>query len=229
MQGLYLLSDFTFQEIITRAEDFIPPIITDINPSDGSYINDSTPFISARVVDDPFGIGLDLDALSFTMNGNKLPVSYIPELNLIGYQIPYPLSDGSYTLNILAQDRAENREEQTFSFTIDTIPPEISHTILSRIINIKKGTKAELAVNSNEPVTYLMEVFRVRDEAEEQKGEKIYEKEFPQVDTLAWDGKDGSSNSVPNGAYFIEVASNDRAQNTFKFFEMVNVNNEAGK
>lgn len=229
MQGLYLLPSLTFQEITTRAEDFTPPTITELNPADGSFINDSTPFISAKVADNPLGIGLDLDALSLKMEGCNLPFSYIPELNLITYQFEEPLLDASCTLDIFAQDKAENKDEKAFSFTIDTIPPEISHTLLNKIINIKKGTKAEIAVSSNEPVTYLMEVFRVKEQEEGEIGEKVYEKEFPQVDFLFWDGMDNSSNLVANGVYTVRITARDRAQNTFCFEERVNVNNEAGE
>jgi len=158
---------------------------------------------------------------------------------MILYTPPNRLAEDEHAVTLEAADRAGNKNISSWSFTVDTIPPHITHQVQNKIINIKKESKAHIDVFANEPVSYVMEAFRIKDmpiesleDNEEKilKGEKVYTSQ-PVEDVLAlyWDGIGDGEQPVANGVYTLKIAATDRAGNESSFEEQVNVNNEAGE
>jgi parallel beta-helix repeat protein len=121
--------------------DSTPPIITNLQPPDGSIINLDIPIISADY-GDLSGINVSsvllevdgFDVTSFvTVTGSG--VSYIPGI---------PLSDGIHTIYLEVKDIYGNLATESWSFTIDTSPPLT--TISPNNYNVKLGSLFTLTV-----------------------------------------------------------------------------------
>ncbi|AEA46907.1 Subtilisin [Archaeoglobus veneficus SNP6] len=100
--------------------DTLLPIISDLTPADGAYVNTSNVTISAKL-SDPSGINgtsivmlLDGSSVIPDFNSTTGVVSYYAEL----------LSDGLHSVYLEASDTAGNTTNASWSFTVDTIPPE---------------------------------------------------------------------------------------------------------
>jgi parallel beta-helix repeat protein len=105
-------------------EDFSPPEITNLQPPDGSIINDSTPTISANY-SDPSGI--DVGSVVLTVNGTDVTLNSTVTATGVNYLPATPLSDGIYTVYIEVQDIFGYLATETWSFTVDATPPEITN------------------------------------------------------------------------------------------------------
>lgn len=108
-----------------------PPQISVTYPTNGAYINSSTPQIQWTVTDDDSGV--NPDTISLTIDSDTTVTSEIqksPTEN--GYTCTYTpssLDDGIHVLNFNAQDYDENSAQvQTVSFTVDTVPPVLTIT-----------------------------------------------------------------------------------------------------
>jgi len=230
----YFLRNFIIDQIsdIDKLMDMTPPTISNLSPEDNSYTNDSTPKIYAYLLDDEKGIGIDKENISFTLNGKDLKFTYNQDTKALVATLESILSDGEYEAQIKASDKAGNETQKKWKFTVDTIPPEVDYEVLNKIINVKKETKAEIQTTTNEPTTFIAEIFRVKDKDKGNKGETVFafeSEEFSHDFIFAWDGKDNGGNLVENGVYTVRLSVLDRAKNTTSFEEKVNVNNEAGK
>jgi hypothetical protein len=104
--------------------DFSPPVITNLQPPDGSTINDSTPIISANY-SDPSGI--DNGSVVLTVNGIDVTLSATLTASGVIYIPVTALSDGIYTVYIEVQDIFGYLATETWSFTIDATPPDITN------------------------------------------------------------------------------------------------------
>lgn len=236
----YFMRNFIVDQIsdIDKLMDMTPPTISNLSPEDGSFINDSTPEIYAYLLDLPAsghgnenGIGIEEGSISLTLNGEDLRFTYSKETGALVAALESTLHDGEYEIEVKVSDKAGNETEKMWKFTIDTIPPEVDYEVLNKLINVKKETKAEIETTTNEPTTYLAEIFKVKDKENGNKGDAVFtytNEEFSQNFTFTWDGRDDDGTLIKNGVYTIRITALDRAKNTTSFEEKVNVNNEAG-
>jgi parallel beta-helix repeat protein len=104
--------------------DFSPPIITNLLPPDGSLINNNTPLISANY-SDPSGI--DVSSVVLIVDGIDVTLSSTVTASGVGYIPGTVLSDGIYTVYIEVRDIFGNLATETWSFTVDATPPDITN------------------------------------------------------------------------------------------------------
>jgi parallel beta-helix repeat protein len=104
--------------------DFLPPVITNLQPPDGSIINDSSPTISANY-SDPSGI--DESSVVLIVNGIDVTSSSTVTATRVGYLPGTPLSDGVHTVYIEVRDIFGYLATETWSFTVDATPPIITN------------------------------------------------------------------------------------------------------
>lgn len=118
-------------------KELTKPTISIVTPSAGAYLASNTPSISIQVRDEVNGSGIKISSLQIKIDGgaainNVSPgVTVTPATN--GYDITYvpqsALSDGSHAVTVDIQDNDGNNATQaTRSFTVDTVPPELSIT-----------------------------------------------------------------------------------------------------
>ncbi|MBI5149746.1 MAG: right-handed parallel beta-helix repeat-containing protein [Candidatus Omnitrophica bacterium] len=104
--------------------DTTPPLITSINPAEGSVVDTATPVISADFQDtesgvDPASIQISVDGQDVTSQANASETGF----NFIsGF-----LSDGAHVLSISVSDNSGNNAQTAVNFTINTdmSPPQI--------------------------------------------------------------------------------------------------------
>lgn len=107
--------------------DVIPPSLDITSPVDGSYLNSKTPLLHFSFSD--IGIGVNPVSLVITDNGLPLGVICTAHTDTSACTPTLSLSEGVHTLNAIVKDYAGNTSAPaTVSFTVDTIPPEITLT-----------------------------------------------------------------------------------------------------
>ncbi len=217
---------------IDKLMDMISPTITGLTPANGSFTNNTAPTISATVQDNEGGIGVDFEHIKIILDGEALETSFDVNTGQVSATPKGSLPEGEHSVSLVAFDKAGNEAEKTWKFTVDTIPPELTHDVINKIINVKKNTVAAIELISNEPITFRAEIFRVKDKQTGNKGEKVYTytyQELTQEFTFFWGGRNDEGNLVPGGVYTVKITAADRAANETTFEAQVNVNNEAGK
>ncbi len=131
VNGAYLARDIIVgpNSVVTKVTsitpvDTTPPLMTGINPPEGSVLNTSTPVISADFQDaesgvDPGGIRILLDGQDVTSQANASETGF----NFISSF----LADGEHVLSMSVSDHAGNNAQTTVHFTINTdiSPPQI--------------------------------------------------------------------------------------------------------
>ncbi len=140
--GLYVLSDDGALTAFRHdAPDTLPPIISDLDPEPGDYLNGRAPFhIGAKIADE--GSGIDLSTLRFKLDGREIP-RYAPgtetsgaegfSFELDNYTLDYlthegegrstALRDGHHTATITVKDWKGNTATKNWLFTIDDTAP----------------------------------------------------------------------------------------------------------
>jgi len=108
-----------------KPPSIIAPEINNIKPINGSFINDATSTISAEVKDKTSGV--DEKSVTMKIDGKKVNGFYSPEKGIVSYKPDQALSEGEHTVIIEASNKAGNKAKKSFSFTVDTIAPEISN------------------------------------------------------------------------------------------------------
>ncbi len=104
--------------------DSLPPSITNLQPTNQSYIGDSTPTVSASYSDisgiNVAGVTLRLDSIDVTASSSITPAG-------ISYTPVSPLTDGTHTvyLSVPHLSVPANDAMAIWSFTVDTQPPTI--------------------------------------------------------------------------------------------------------
>ncbi len=99
--------------------DATPPQITGLAPADGSCTGSAAPQVSAICSDGISGLGhvsifVDGAGLSVSADGTRF------------YCTPVPLASGMHTAMVVARDAAGNVAIVTWSFTVDTTPPQVT-------------------------------------------------------------------------------------------------------
>lgn len=104
--------------------DITGPIIENMQPADESVLNTNTTTISANYSDDS---GIDVSSVVLEING----IDYASEAVITETGISYDytnMSDGNYTVYLEVKDNSSNHKNasKTWSFTVDTAPPEVT-------------------------------------------------------------------------------------------------------
>lgn len=101
-------------------EDTTPPTISDLTPAGGAFVNKGTPTISATVTD---ASGIDESSIVMTVNSADVSYSYESETGIVSYTPTTTLAEGSHTVVLEVSDTVSNQAIESWSFTVDTIPP----------------------------------------------------------------------------------------------------------
>jgi len=138
-----------------------PEAPTLISPSNGSFINDNTPFFDWSDVTDLSGVTYELRVWHIVCDpkGICVNVEDIHETNLEAseYQFPElikPLPDETYSWNVRAIDAADNQgsPSETWTFTIDTASPEIELTRPEQGERLEIGEDYSIGWNATDSV-----------------------------------------------------------------------------
>ncbi len=109
---------------ITIVHDNIAPVISNLQPLSGSFLNTRTPLISADFMDT--GSGVETARVKVQLDGaDVIPQALTPS----GFTFaPSLLSEALHTVSIIIFDRAGNFVSASTSFTIDVTPPDTQIT-----------------------------------------------------------------------------------------------------
>ncbi|MFQ6106207.1 MAG: FG-GAP-like repeat-containing protein [Thermoplasmata archaeon] len=99
--------------------DTQPPVISDLQPTNGSIIGDATPAISASYVD-PSGINITTVVLK--VDSVDVTTQATVEFDRVTYVVPSPMADGLHDVYVEVHDNSSpaNSAKRTWSFTVDT-------------------------------------------------------------------------------------------------------------
>lgn len=124
-------------------DDTNGPSISLTSPSSGASITETQPTITITF-SDPSGI--DLNSLSFTLDGVDKTSSTTSTSTRLTYTPDTPLSYGKHTIEFLIEDNEGNSNEKTWTFTITADESEIIETIDA----IEKDETKEIDMTSYE-------------------------------------------------------------------------------
>ncbi|MCJ2564475.1 MAG: hypothetical protein LN417_10390, partial [Candidatus Thermoplasmatota archaeon] len=113
-------------ELWSFTVDATLPFIFNIQPANQSIIGDSTPDISAMYSDDS---GIDMTSVLLRVDGVDRTGQSTVGPNMVTYTPSAALSEGAHDVYLEVGDLAvpSNVEVETWSFTVDTLPPVISN------------------------------------------------------------------------------------------------------
>jgi len=105
--------------------DNVLPLITNLQPANGSFLKDSTPTLSASFSDNLSGV--DSSSVLVQLNGST--VNSMATITADGFtlDLTVPLNEGSNTLFVSVSDHAGNSATATSTFTVDVTPPVVSN------------------------------------------------------------------------------------------------------
>ena len=112
----------TYQVNLTLEEDTIGPTITNLQPADGSFINDTTPAICANY-SDPSGI--NVSSVKIFVDDNDETANATVEEDYVCYTSITALLDGLHNVTVNVSDNCTNSNSTSWLFTVDTIAPTI--------------------------------------------------------------------------------------------------------
>jgi len=107
--------------------DIIPPMISGVDPVDGSTIDSDSPLISAQ-----FSDNISVDASSVMIELDNVDISTLSTVDENGFTYQASLlSDGEHTLFISISDTSGNMSESltTFDVSTDVIAPTVSNIL----------------------------------------------------------------------------------------------------
>jgi subtilisin/minor extracellular protease Epr len=102
--------------------DVVGPAISNLNPADGSFINDVTPTISALLTD---ASGIDDASIVMTLDDVRVDHIYDNATGLVYYNVPdaESLTEGLHNATLDVNDTLGNHANASWSFTVDITPP----------------------------------------------------------------------------------------------------------
>jgi subtilisin len=133
----------------TSGVDNNPPVISELKPVSGAYVNTITPEISAKLTDTS---GINWAEVSMTLDGTSIDdFGYDPATNVVSYT--QTLTEDLYTVTLTASDTKGISDTKTWSFTVDITPPspvtELTATAISHSQIDLSWTVVSDAVNYN--------------------------------------------------------------------------------
>lgn len=151
----------TFDLSITDyyTDDLRPPQIYNLNPKDGSYVNDPAPEISAHYYD--YESGIDVSSVRIYVDGTDVtshPTTSITA-SKVTYIPPFDLVDGSHLVSVSVVDNVSNSYQTDWSFTVDTVAPSM-FLIHPENRTYNSTIPIEVQVTDESPMKYIR---RIRD------------------------------------------------------------------
>jgi len=107
-------------DVAALGDDTTPPAISDLTPADGALVNTGTPTISATVTD---ARGIDESSIVMTVDSADVSPSYDSGTGIVSYIPTTTLAEGSHTVALEVSDTESNQAIESWSFTVDPIPP----------------------------------------------------------------------------------------------------------
>jgi len=200
-----------------RLADLSGPTITDLFPIAGSFINSSVPEVRVKIVEDPFGTGVDTESVTFTIDGAEAAPRFVD--GFAAYRPQTILADGVHRVVVSARDLAGNKGGTSWTFTVDTVGPKLCYSVKNRVINSSRP-RAEVLVLPDEPVRYVVRVHPIVG-GYPVYGTVLYESELPTVGAgqrrILWSGVGTVGNRVAAGDYIMRIIAYDRAGNSRAF------------
>lgn len=116
----------------TIIHEDIAPLITNLQPSNGSFLNNPRPLIRADFSDNLSGIDtskveIQLDGFNVASQASVTASGFTLDLLNCLNLLNCPLSQGPHTVSVTVFDRAGNSTSASSTFTIDVTPPVISN------------------------------------------------------------------------------------------------------
>jgi outer membrane protein assembly factor BamB len=108
----------------TFTVDTLPPIITNLQPPDSTTTNDSTPIIGGNYTDIS---GINLSSVLLEVDGIDVTSFATITVSNVSYLPGMALSEGIHTVYLEVRDNVGNLAIETWSFTVDTVPPIITN------------------------------------------------------------------------------------------------------
>jgi parallel beta-helix repeat protein len=127
--------------------DTSPPIITNLQPPDGSTTNDNTPTISADY-SDPSGI--NVSSVVLKVDGIEVTFSATVTASGVIYIPLTALSDGIHTVYLEVKDNYDNLAIAAWIFIVDTMPPTI-YNLQPPDASITNNSTPMIGANYNDP------------------------------------------------------------------------------
>ena len=106
----------------TIIHDDVAPLIANLQPPNGSFLNNAQPQIRADFSDNLSGV--DVSRVEILLDG--FPITSFTAAGFL-FNPPLPLSEGQHTVLVTIADRAGNSASASSTFTIDTIQPQIAN------------------------------------------------------------------------------------------------------
>lgn len=110
----------TFERLDLEVEDDAPPVITDLEPADGSKVRTGRPTVGASLSDDLAGV----ETVTMKIDGSTVKAA-VSE-NRITYTPDPALADGEHTVEVVAKDGVGNENKKSWSFIVDASGPTVS-------------------------------------------------------------------------------------------------------
>ena len=118
--------ELSSSRLLTLIVDNTPPVIKQLMPAPESFLNLTTPEISAILQDATSGI--DSATILMEVDNTQVSPDYEPDTGKLSYTPDTEFADGTHQVELTVKDRAGNLASATWSFIIDTIPPVTSIT-----------------------------------------------------------------------------------------------------
>ncbi|MBI4525733.1 MAG: hypothetical protein HY695_18200 [Deltaproteobacteria bacterium] len=128
---------------LTIVHDNVAPVIFNLQPLNGSYLNADRPLIQANFSDNLSGVDVSrakilLDGIDVTAQAAVTQSGF--SFDPISFQF-FPLSEGFRAVSVMIFDRAGNSAAALTNFTVDVTPPE------TQIVSGPEGTTSATSAN----------------------------------------------------------------------------------
>ena len=138
------------QTTITFTTDITSPVITNVNPADGSTTSNAQPTFSANYNDATSGI--DINSAKITLDGTNITSQSTVTATSISFTSTTNLSEGVHTAVFEVNDLAGNSDTAQTDFTIPTSNTNTAPTIGSiGNQNVTPGSTLNLTVSASDP------------------------------------------------------------------------------
>ncbi|MCS7265374.1 MAG: gliding motility-associated C-terminal domain-containing protein [Armatimonadetes bacterium] len=211
---------------IITSEDSLPPLITDLMPSENGLVRTRNPIISAKISDSISGI--DVDTIKMRLDGQQVNANYDIATNKLTYR-SQDLSEGEHTVVIEVSDLEGNVARMEWRFFVNlSTPVEITNLQVSPNPFSPNGDDLDetltirFRINAN--INLAVEVI---DEAGKLVKTLVNESPFDQGEhTLIWDGTNNAGEPVPEGNYSVKITVLDtNRQQTFEQGQIILIRN----
>jgi hypothetical protein len=180
------------------SQDTIPPTISQIFPGNTSIKEDTFPIISAKIEDDPNGVGIDYSKGELHVNDNPYIFTIYPDENKILFdysEIAGNNISGDFEVKIIAYDFNGNSTEEVFSFYYEPTgvkPIPASEISLSAYPN-PVGNTLNVEYTLEEPSKIKLEMYDL-------SGKIVFDSGYS-VQNKGHHNKMIALNHLPQGAY----------------------------